>query len=278
MSYPCIAIMVIGIAAALYGMNIQKKGSPIGQPLAIIGAILAIGCALWNATRSFGSDDAAIAREYRYMMLESKFLAKDILRHMPNVKKVAVFVDPSNYYDEWGEERAEPRKNYAVDGLKEGFGSGVEINEVYVTPKKIQKPAPTKAPDGSEIPPMPPMDAMAGMVSTADINKCVKDAKDADVIIVAYQLPPMLKLGQSMNLFKGKKVALINCGSASEAAPVFQDGGKTVGELICMVVSKRSAVYDDDMPSNEQKAFDKRYIVISKDNYEATIKEATATK
>ncbi len=275
MSYTCIAIMVIGIAVALYGMNIQKKGSPIGQPLAIIGAILAIGCALWNATSSFGSDEAAIAREYRYIMLESKFLAKDVLKQMPNVKKVAVFVDPSNYFDEWGEERTEVRKNYAVEGLKDGFGSGVEINEIYVTPKKIQKPAPTKAPDGSEIPPIPPMEAMSGMVSTADITKCVKDAKDADVIIVAYQLPPMLSLAQSMSLFKGKKVALVNCGNATEAAAVFQDGGKNVGELLCMVVSKRSAIYDDDMPSNEQKAFDKRYIVISKDNYEAAIKEAT---
>jgi hypothetical protein len=274
MSYTCIAIMVVGIAVALYGMNIQKKGSPIGQPLAIIGAILAIGCALWNATSSFGGDNAAIAREQRYIMLESKFLAKDIAKQLPSVKKVAVFVDPSNYFDEWGDERTEPRKDYAVEGLKEGFGSGVEIQEVYVTPKKIQKPAPQKAPDGTEIMPMPPMSAMGGMMSAADITKCIKDAKDAEVIIVAHQLPPMMSLGQAMLLFKGKKVALINCGNASDSAKVFQDGGKNAGELLCMVVSKRSAVYDDSMPSNEQKAFDKRYIVISKDNYSATIAEA----
>lgn len=274
MSIPCIIIMVIGIAIALYGMNIQKKGAAIGQPLAIIGAILAIGCALWNATKNFGGDDAAIAREQRYIKVEHKMLGQEIARQIPGLKKVAVFVDANNYFDSWGEELPQKREDYGLIGLKEGLGSGVEVDELYITPKKIAKPAPQKDSNGNEIPPMPPMMGEMGMMTPKQLKDLVGRAKDAEVIVVLNQLPPMVPLAASMAQFKGKKVALANSASPEDCGAVFQDGGKQTGELICVVVSKRSAVYDDSIPSSDQAAFDKRYALITKDNYKTAIAEA----
>ena len=94
--------------------------------------------------------------------------------------------------------------------------------------------------------------------------------------MVLNQLPPMVPLAASMAQLKGKKVALANCANPDDCGAVFQDGGKQTGELICVVVSKRSAVYDDSIPSSDQAVFDKRYALITKDNYKTAIPEATA--
>lgn len=267
--------MVVGIVVALVGMSKQKKGSAIGQPMAIIGAILAIGSALWNATSSFGGDNAAMDRERNFVRIEHKMLGKELARQIPGAKKVAVYVDSYNHFDGWGEELDTPRENLGLEGLKEGLGSGVEVVEVYVTPKKYPKPEPQKAPNGELIEPMPPMMDMP-MFSPEQLKSCISKAKDADVVVLLGALPPVENsAAMVLRALKGMKVAAVNNIGAEESKVLFENGGKDIADLLCLVTTKRSAVYDDNKaPSNEQKAFDLRYILINKDNYKTAIPAA----
>lgn len=275
MSITCIVIMVVGIVAALFGMNKQKKGAVWGQPLAVLGAILAIGAALWNVVNTSigGGQDAAISREQRYIKIEHKFLGEAVMKQVPGVKKVAVLVDPLTHYDMWGEQLATPGENLQLAGLKEGM-PGVEIVEVYPVIPKQKKPAPVKGPDGKmmDMPMMPPM--MMDMMSAKSFNQCLAKAKDCDVFVSLYMLPPEMSLPMALVALKGKKVALSNVGNLESMKAIFADAGKSAAELVAVVTSKASAIYDDSIPSSDQAAFDKRYALITKDNYKTAIDEA----
>ncbi len=281
MSIGAIIVMAIGIIAALAGMNYQKKGAVWGQPLAIVGAVLAIAAALWNVAENagLGGTEAAIAREQRYVRVEHKILGQKLQELVPGLKKVAVFVDPMNYYDGWGDELEAPRENLQLTGLKEGLGDGVEIVEIYPPVPKTKKPAAETGPNGEVYePPMP--DLMMELVTKKTFTDALKKAKGCDVFVNLYMLPPGGTAAQSLLIkffpeLKGMKVALSNPGDLQALKAVFKDKGKQTAELIAVVTSKASAIYDDSIPSSDQKAFDKRFALITKDDYETTIDAAT---
>ena len=266
--------MAIGIIAALFGMSQQKKGMAWGQPLAILGAIIAIGSALWNVVgQATGSNTNAIVdREQRYMFLQGKFLGQEIKKAVPNAKKVVVLVDAMTKFDVYGEPLAEPREDYSLNGLKDALGAGVEVVTVcQQIPKR--KPKMVKGPDGTEVE-MPIMGP--DFITVKDIKALEKDIKGADVFVALAMLPLEVSLAQCLNLIKPScsKVALLNPGADTDTIKrIFADGGKSTAELVAVVMTKRSAVYDDKMPSNDQAAFDRRYILAGKNGYEAALDE-----
>ena len=265
-----IIIMVIGGGIALYGKSQMRTGAPWAQPVSAVGALIAFAVALWSlyGTIFQGGTAAAIEREYQYTYIEHKFLGEAIRKEAPNAKKIAVMLDSNMFFDEWGDKRVEPMKYPAYDGLKAGLGSGVEIIEVMPEVKKIKKPSDPNA--------MPPM--MGMMINGKSFKKCFDEAKakKADVFVCISMLPPEQRLGQVVKSMKGMKVALANCGYLDVLPAVFADGGKTACELIAVVTSKASAIYDETIPSNEQKAFNRRYTLITKSNYQTAVKEAQA--
>ena len=69
MTLPAIIIMVIGIIAAIVGVNKQKQGASWGQALAIVGAIIAIGAAVWNFVGTLNGDQKGIQKNQRAQQL-----------------------------------------------------------------------------------------------------------------------------------------------------------------------------------------------------------------
>ena len=267
--------MAIGIVVALFGMSKQKQGATWGQPLAILGAIIAIGSALWNVVgQATGGNSNAIAdREQRYMFLQGKFLGQEIKKAVPATKKVVVLVDAMSKFDVYGEPLAEPREDYSLKGLKDALGAGVDVVTVCQTIPK-RKPQMQKMPDGSEVEmPMMPTDFITGK----DLKGLEKDIKGADVFVALSMLPMDLTLPQCLGLLQGTgaEVALLNPGADIDTLKkVFADGGKNTAEVIAAVMTKKSAIYDDKIPSNDQAAFDRRYVLVSKNGYEAALDAA----
>lgn len=265
--------MAIGIVAALFGMSKQKQGATWGQPLAILGAIIAIGSALWNVVgqATGGSTNAIADREQRYMFLQGKFLGQEIRKAVPAAKKVVVLVDAMTKYDIYGELLPEPREDFSLKGLKDGLGSGVDVVTVCQTIPK-RKPQMQKMPDGSEMEmPITPTDFM----QFRDLKGLEKDIKSADVFVALSMLPMDASLAQCLGFLKGTKVALLNPGADSDTLKkVFADGGKNIADVVAAVVTKKSAIYDDKIPSSDQAAFDRRYVLITKTGFEAAIDAA----
>ena len=264
MTLPCIIVMVIGVALALCGMNKQKAGAVWGQPLSIIGAIIAIVGALWNSVNTLagGDADAIAAQEKRYTILEHQKLG-EYLKSL-NPSKVAVLTNPLNYYDEYGEERPTPRESNALTGLKKGLG-GVEIIELYCPIPKTQKK------EGSEI--EPPM--MDFMVTGKQLKELAAKAKDADIVIKLNELPMENSMLLLQILPKTQKLAMVDFDDMNKLEKFFDGAGKACADLVAVVTTKYSYDYESKIPSSDEKAFAHRYSLITKENYKTEIANAT---
>ncbi len=263
-----ILVMVVGFVAAMVGMNKQKSGAAWGQILAIVGAVIAVAGAAMNLTGFFRAGSQSRDRENRYMYLQARILA-DHLKEATNAKKVAVICDSSIFLDEWGDPLPKPRANPWLDAVKDAF-KGAEVIPVYKK-FKIKKPANEQA--GMMMP--PPM--AFGMMSGADWKKIVDEVKKAkpDVIVNIHTFPQEGKLPAALALLKGYKVGFLNSCSNDELRFAFKDGGKAMAEVLAVVMTKSDAKYDDTIPSSDKKAFARRFVLVTKDNYEAGMKEAS---
>ncbi|MBR6471754.1 MAG: hypothetical protein IKS83_08145 [Victivallales bacterium] len=276
MSIYTIIPMVIGIVAALFGMSKQKQGAPWGQLVAIVGAVLAIGAALFNTTKHFtGSDNDEIKdREQRYSFVQGKILGEAVKKAAPDAKKVVVLVEWSYLYEANGQPVSSPPQNFMLDGLKAGIGN---VEYVIVCKEIPKTKTPTmKGPDGQEME-MPVMVDM--QMSKADWQKILKDKniKGADVFVALTMLPVDLNLKEILMSLKPLvgKVALVNPQCDDETFKVcFADGGKNVAELIAAVLTKNAANYEENPPRDDQKAFDVRYVLATQQDYEKQLEEA----
>ena len=99
-----IAVMVVGFIAAMVGMKKQKLGIGWGQPLAIVGAIIAVGGAVMNLSGFMGSKGKQMDAEMRYIRLQGQFLAEEV-KNAANPSKVYVICDANYFLDENGNEK-----------------------------------------------------------------------------------------------------------------------------------------------------------------------------
>ena len=267
MNLVSIILMGIGIVGALVGMSKQKQGAPWGQPLAILGAIIAIGAALYSfyGQATGNSTNAVRDRELRYMYIQGKFLGEAVKAAAPDAKKVAVLVDPMHIYEANGVKKVTPTEDEVLKALRDTL-PGVEFIIVCKPMKKIEVPK-QRMPDGTEadMPFMPDT-----MLTRADFMQISKEIKQADVFIATTLLPMGVPLKQTLGQIKGVKVALANTGSLNELSEVFEGGD----QLIAVVASKNSADYNQDPARDDKKAFDQRYVLITPSDYAAKIAEA----
>ena len=265
-----IILMVIGIVAALAGMKQQKQGAVWGQPLAIVGALLAIACALWSSIRTVtgGATSEASARELRYQDLQHAFLGKYI-SEAASPKKVGVIVDSYYLYDSFGEKLPTPNENKQLEALQRTIGADCVVTSIV--PKKIDKSKLPKDAEGNILDPGMMMDPMNSSLNGKNVKTCLTDLKDCDVIVVMaamdsrFTLAGMLKLPE----MKGKKLAANSSGDWRALMAAFKDSG-----MLAVSCSKASAIYDESIPRKDQDAYDRRYILITKDNYQQTIPAA----
>lgn len=261
-----IAVMIIGGIIAIVGMNKHKQGAGWGQPLAVVGAILAIIAALWGIKRTIAGDDRKElrARELAYQRLETRVLGKYIAANFSG-KKVVIVKDSMRYAaatSTGAEVSDEP-----LAGLKEGLGSAVTIvKEILPNNPSAPKQAPAGAPAG-----MPPMMMPQEMwYTTALLAKDLPAESSYDIIIFMSGMPSDTLAGGSKikNLLGKKKIAMV--GGALRLYPqMFQKG-----YAVAAAIYNPKADYDDaPMPSNEQKAFDRRFLLITQENYQQIVNE-----
>jgi hypothetical protein len=262
-----IAVMVVGFIAAMVGMNKQKAGVAWGQILAILGAIVAVGGAAMNLTGFFQEGSKQMAREQRYMYVQAKFLAEAVKKEAPSAQKVAVICDSYLYIDGYGDPLPKAGDSPYIEAIKDTF-KGAEIVPVYIK-YKVKKPA---GADSKNV--MPPV--MPGMMSSGQFKQIVSDIKKAkcDVVINITQFPMDCKLPASLGLLKGTKIGFFAFCTADELKFVFKDGGKQCAEVVAAVMTKANGIYDDTIPSSDKKAFDRRFVLLEKGNYEAQMKVA----
>jgi len=255
-----IIIAVIGGIIALVGYNKQKQGAAWGQAVAVIGAIIAIIAALWGIKRQLSGDDLKDARnrEYEYQRIEARVLGKEIAKQMPSAK-IVIVKDTMIYKNADGTDRTDAQDTY-LEGLKQGLGSSANIvKEVVPQPPKQKRPANMPA----NMPGMEMIQPMDMWFSSDMLKKELPDAGKYDLIIFLVPVPKDFML-KAKDLSK-KKVAMLG-GNNMMYGGLFK-----AGQAIAAATYSPNAVYDESLPADEMEAFNKRFLLLTKDNYQQVI-------
>ena len=206
---------------------------------------LAGGYFIWSGSNSIGGVQimSAQAREIEYQKVMTRQLG-NYLKDKFAGKKAIIIKAPYSKED-----------SPLMVGLNEGLSGALTIvDTIYPDP-----PTPRGDPE------MEMMDSMETWYTKAVLEKMMK-GKDADIIITTIGLP--MGVGCAGNEFdanclKGKKVVFAG-GSIYEHRRAF-----AAGCLVAAVTYKPNAEYDEKpMPKELQTAFDKRFLLITSENYE----------
>ena len=143
----------------------------------------------------------------------------------------------------------------SLEGLKTGLGNDVDITEIL----KPKTPEPT---DGEKPGALIPQEKL---FTVKEVNNLLV-GKEFDICITLIGLPADAKMiGKDLNIdaLMGKQV-FIGGGSIYNLKPAI-----VAGAITAAVFYKTDAIYDDkSVPSKHDEAFDKRYVLITKDNIE----------
>ncbi len=267
-----VVIMAIGAIIAIVGMNKSKGGAVWGQPLAVCGAIIAIIAALWGIKRTIAGDDMKEARdrEIEYQRIQTRELGKYLGDKFAG-SKVVVMVDPMLRFDMYGD--SIQREDPILEGLKQGLANKLTITaEIFPKMPVKEKKAPVTGPDG-EIMPMDDMMEPMEMWFTAEKFKEILPAKDSyDIFITLIGIPSMGNVASVMRDLAGKKLVLVG-GDTMSMGKLFMAGERqaSVAPVAAAAVTYNpKAIYDDKpIPKNPKEAFDKRYLLITPENFES---------
>ncbi len=262
-----ITVMIIGGIIAIIGMNKHKQGAGWGQPLAVIGAIVAIIAALWGIKRVVAGDERKEmrAREFAYQKVETRIMGKYLAEHFAG-KKVVIVKDSMRY-------QANPdgstSTDYPLEGLKEGLGSALTIVKEILPAQAGGSKAPAGAPAG-----MPAMMMPQSMWYTSDmLAKDLPAENTYDIIVFLAGVPSDALSNRSKikDILKKKKIAMIS-GEFRLYPELFRT--KTA---VCAVIYNPKAEYDDSpIPGNDQKAFDKRFLMMTEETYQKIVQDNTS--
>ena len=255
-----VLVMVVGAVIGYIGKKNQYKSW--GQVVLVLGAIIAIAGAGMNFMGFLKSGGRAVAVENRYRYVQGKILAENIKKAC-SPAKVCVIVNPLTFLDKWGDPLPKAMETGFWEGVQDGLGSCTVV-PVYPEFKNSKPKDPSKAQD------FIPYASM----SSKDYQKVVSKIKKEkpDCVINTYMFPPDAPFSKSLADLKGYKVGILNTDfykkSDADLAAAFKSG-----ELL-FAVQQKDEIDSEVDPSSDQKAFDYRFVMLTKDNVEQGLMEA----
>ena len=240
-----IAMMIVGLVGMIVCSKKQKT-NPAMQPVAIVLFIVVVVGAfmLLSEMGIFGNSNASLLNNEISFAASRGYKAGKHLNSVAPGKKVLVITE-SNYNDE-----NNIMGNKLLAAIKEGYGSE---NVVAVCV------APANSSDGMPI---------EEILTAKMMDEVMNQHTDAGAIISTVGLPR--DLGK-MKYFKDKKAKkevppffLLSFGMGGQQMAKMIESGYISG----VITSNPKAQYDVKAPRNPEKAFDIRYILVTKDNVE----------
>lgn len=250
------AILTIAAIGAAVGWSNAKKGAAWGQPLTIACAILAIGVGFYLALANSGivgnQNAGTQKRETEYQKIQTRELGKYLAEKFSG--QTAILVKDPNTQDD----------NPTIVGLKEGLGTAITITD------EVSPTAPKSANRGPEGGPEEMMEPIENWYKKKDLEKILANKK-ADLIITTIGLPDdVFFTGKAFNTkcLEKKKVAIAG-GNISRSGKALQGGA-----VVAAVTYNPKAEYDDKpIPKDPKAAFDKRFILITSENFKQVYSE-----
>ncbi|MBS1370372.1 MAG: hypothetical protein HPZ91_10495 [Lentisphaeria bacterium] len=239
-------VYIAAMILALIGMIVcskKQKTNPAMQPVAFVLFVVVVISAglLLNEMNVFGTRDGLLENEMKFYASQGTKTG-DFLKSTQPGKKVLLVADP-------GFEKNENVKKLA-NALQDGYGGEVVVDTVQL-------------PGNQEEAPMP----LYMMMKAKDFDAMVEKHPDVGVIVTTVGLPQDANNLKFMKLPADKRPALFLMGLPSGPVPGIMPALQS-GIIVGLVISNPDAKYDVAAPSDPMKAFDIRYVLVTKENAE----------
>jgi hypothetical protein len=254
-------LVLIGLVmfVALVGMVIcskKQKTNPNAQPVAIVLLLVVIACgaAMMYRTGIFGDSgaDKFLQIENQFYAAQGNVVGQFIDKNYPG-QKVLIVAD-LNY-------AKDPRTNILVEALKVGMGGKGTVDVDTVEPTNVPK-APANAPAGS---PPPAMDLPIFEIMTAkDFDAAINKHPDCGVVISTIGLPRDNAKMKLWTATADKAPKLILMGAMESTGVSEKIKKDKIAAIVCVAPDAKFS--EDAPPADPQKAFDSRYLLVTKAN------------
>lgn len=236
-----VAVMAVGLIGMIVCSKKQKT-NPAMQPVAILLflVVLAGAVMLLKSMDVFGGGNASILEsEMRFAESRGAKVAK-LTAGLAGGKKV-LFIADKNY------EQSELGKR-VVEAIRENCGGTLVIDSIAIPAKLADQGIPVEE-----------------FMKAKDMDALLAKHADAGVVISNIGLPQDAKRMKffSTPAANRPKMILMNTGFSNGF-----DFRKALekGDISAIIVTSPAAKYDVKAPSDADKAFDIRYVLVTKDN------------
>ena len=250
-------VMLVAAAGMIFGLSKQKSGASWGKPVAILCAIIALGCALANIFTGGGPGmDEIVDIELKYQEIAGQKLGQHLAKTYPG-EDALVILDPAKQKSD---------QRYALlEGLKEGLGNKVTVaKEVYpeIPQKFIEEFMGDVPPEEQDESMLPPTEYW--LTPSLFDNIVAEHGKNVDMVITCIGLPNNPGAMEFWSMNPRPKLVIASGGVYELKRAIAQ------GAVAAAVSYNPSMVYDQKAPPSDlDEAFDKRYLLITPENVEA---------
>lgn len=264
-SWTLIIMAVLLAALAIYLFAYKRPGTTWKSRGTLLIAAIAVGLLGWSVRTSqvFGSHNrltkwllsyfygssafSNIEAEWQYEQVQAEVLGRYVATKRAGKRYVILRAELLKNSD------GEPSANPLVDGFKAGVGSSLELVteiEVPMTPVE-EKPA-----DGQKQEAVPPMGEKPSAWTSEKLTEMLSEVTDYDILVSCLPLP------EGFALPNKELVLASGYGSWTDAAI-------RKGTVLAAVTYKEDADYGvKPCPEELQKAFDKRYRLVTAETFE----------
>ena len=237
------AIMLIG----LFGMiacSKKQRTNPSMQTFAVIIFVFVViaGVLLMKELEVFGPNNQKRFETERTFYASRGYVAADYLKTLKPNGKLVVLAEPDFATNE--------TTKRLVEAIREGYGSNVVV-------ATLDMPKQNSAQPDMDMP-------MTMRMRAKDFDKFFDTHSDAAVVISAIGLPEdavRMKYWKSNKDKRPVFLLLQDSGMVSGIGTLIQKG-----DLAGIVISNPKANYEVAAPSDPKKAFDIRYVLVTKSN------------
>ena len=219
----------------------KQKTNPAMQPVAFVLFVVVVISAglLLNEMNVFGTRDGLLENEMKFYASQGTKTGDYLKTTFPG-KKVLLVADP-------GFEKNDNVKKLA-DALQAGYGGEVVTDTVQLPGNQADAPMP-----------------LYMMMKAADFDAMVDKHPDCGVIVTTVGLPQDANRLKFMKQSADKRPALFLMGLPSGPVPGIMAALQS-GIITGLIISNPDAKYDVPAPSDPMKAFDIRYVLVTKEN------------
>jgi hypothetical protein len=246
-------LALVGMVACAKKQRTNPGAQPIAIALLIVVVICGITILFQTGTLGQGATQKLIENELKYAQSQALVLGKYLKETYPD--STVLIVADRNY-------EKSNRQQKLIDGLKEGLGGA----STPITIGTLELPKNKKGMPPEEMDMMP----LEEIMTAKEFDALLKKHPKANLVISMIGLPRDAdKMAVwKMDDTKRPKFALLN-GDIHSLGRAIKAG------LIVAAVSYKPGVKftEDPCPSDPEKAFEERYIIITPKNIDATVQK-----